>query len=724
MADQKLNVAFLWHQHQPYYKEETNGSDAGIYRMPWVRFHGTKDYFDIPALLLRFPKVKQNFNLVPSLLKQIEDYVDNGAIDRVLHLTLQDPARLSDQEKNEIKDRFFAASYERMIRPYKRYQNLFMRKKDGLPFNNQDILDLQIWYNLAWVGPLSRESAPFKDLFEKGEGFSAEDKTVLIEGHHAIMKKIIPTYRELAKKGQIELSVTPFYHPILPLLCDTHSAGIAMPNAPLPSLRYKHPEDADEQIRLAVTYFEKLFGYRPRGMWPSEGSVSPESVELIAKNGFHWFATDEEILKHSQTEHDSGKLLYQPYVCGTNSGNVNVVFRNHAISDAIGFIYAGKSAGEAVADLMFRMHRVREELLSGGHDPGNRLLCIILDGENCWEHFEQNGRPFLELLFQRLSEDKFVETILISEFLDKRFSKIEPKAAIRQIYSGSWINHNFQIWVGKPEENLAWDLLNETRDFLAEQQSGGSHKDETLREAWNELYIAQGSDWFWWFGDDHYADNKTDFDLLFRYHLRRVYQILGSDPPFQLYEQIMRSHTPGQPREARSPVRFLNPRIEGSESSFFEWLGAGEFNAFGDSDSMHLADNYIRQILYGFNLKQFFIRVDFFDGKLKGFEDECAVVLETIKPVPLKIRFHDNKVIALRAWGEVRSELEIDGQYRIDDIFEAALSFGSINLKPGERVTFFVSLEKEGVEVERRPGRDVVSFTVPDADFENRMWRV
>ncbi|HDZ10993.1 MAG TPA: glycoside hydrolase, partial [Bacteroidetes bacterium] len=335
-----IKIAFLWHQHQPYYKNP----DTDVYILPWVRLHGLKDYYDMVEILDNFPKIHQNFNLVPSLLLQLEDYVQNDAKDEILRKTEIPAAQLSEEDRLFLLKYFFMANPERLILPNPGYKRLFLKRRKNLSetglkqalrfFTNQDFLDLQVWYNLSWTGESHKNQEPFKSLIQKDYNFSEEDKSTLLENQKLVLAKILKKHKDLAEKGQIELSTTPFYHPIVPLLCDTQIARVAMPKVSLPTPGFKFPEDADRQIRDGLDYFEQRFGFKPKGMWPSEGSVSPKASSLFAKNGIQWIATDEEILFQSLAldklpAENRFRTLYRAYELTTSEGPIHYFFRDH-----------------------------------------------------------------------------------------------------------------------------------------------------------------------------------------------------------------------------------------------------------------------------------------------------------------------------------------------------------------------------------------------------------
>ncbi len=701
----KLNVAFLWHQHQPFYRVTT--PEGPFYLMPWVRFHAVKDYYDIPFLLKAFPSVRQNFNLVPSMLAQIEDYVANRASDNVLRLTRPAPGHLEPDDKKAILRQFFVANLDHMIKPYPRYAELWEKRKSP-DWSNQDWLDLQVWYNLCWIGQSWKKQEPFAGLFEKGRFFTEEDKTVLIEGHYAIMAQVIPLYRELFLSGQIELSVTPYYHPILPLLCDSDIHRISNPARPPVDFHFKHPEDADAQIKKAVTYFTRLFSKPPQGMWPSEGSVSAEAADLMRRNGLEWIATDEEILQHSETA-DGSHFLYQPWAWSTPSGPLAMVFRDHQLSDAIGFTYAKWKAGDAVRDFLARIEAIRQTLIQQRRNPSECLLNVILDGENCWEFYERNGEDFLMSLFAQLSDSATLRSCTISDFLKEHTGVLPARPRITRLHPGSWIGHNFDIWIGKhAEKNLAWKYLTEARALLESDDPGRRNT-----EAWETLYIAEGSDWFWWFGDDHQAENKQDFDELFRHHLRHIYGLLGVDVPGRLAQPIMQLEAADL---FTRPSANLTPRIDGIVSNYYEWQDAGVYEAAADSDAMHISEVWIQSILYGFDDTTLFIRVDFEPDRM-----------ETIRKDPgLSVRLEFYHADALRFSFDRPLAHGDDGAIRVafEDILEIAVPLPLLNIRPSDAIEMAVAIVRNEREIVRRPSRHRIVIDRPDRFFDKYLWSV
>jgi alpha-amylase/alpha-mannosidase (GH57 family) len=724
MSHTTLNVAFLWHQHQPYYKNFN-----GVYNMPWVRFHGTKDYLDMLLTLKEFPRIKQNFNLVPSLLLQIQDYVENEVKDNIWILTEIPANRLSIEEKEAILENFFLANVQYMIKPYKRFYELYLKYRYESPyttvkertgnFEEQDYRDLQIWYNLTWIGQVSRERPAIQALFEKERNFSEEDKIILFEETRAILREIVPLHKELWDAGQIELSTSPFYHPILPLLINSSVAKESNPECILPQNTFIHPEDADTQLRKGLAYFEELFGRKTAGIWPSEGSVSADTVQLIARHNIHWIATDEAILAKSLKEKFHSNRIYQPHLFHDSAKTIYIFFRDHYLSDTIGFVYNNWPEDRAVDDFVTRLHAIRQRIIeeSGEDALRSHIVSIILDGENCWEHYPDDGRPFMRKLYRRISEDELLKTVTFSEFLENK-----PETPnLYSLHPGSWINSNYNIWIGAEEDNRAWDLLKEVRDFLAAREKEGILTHDQLAEAWEQIYIAEGSDWCWWYGDDHSSSHDLEFDQLFREHLMKVYEIAGEEIPAALYQTI--KHTHFDRFASIRPLNFITPLIDGKISHFYEWVGAAVYDGSKTTQTaMHQVSRIIDKFYLGFDREHFYFRIDFFHKPDLLYEfvfsaktpRQTTVVFSPLRGVIEKFEHHLESI----------ENILLNPTFKLGEIFEAALSFKDLGLQKGELFGFQLIIKQNGQQVEIFPHTKIIEIEIPGDDYEFREWSV
>ncbi len=724
MTNNPLYVSFVWHMHQPYYKDPS----ADIYRLPWVRLHGTKDYLDMVEILKDFPAIRQNFNLVPSLLEQLNDYTDNNARDSFLEATRKRASDLGPDEKLFILENFFLANWENMIKPFPRYYELLVKRGTHFIqsdlvrtikyFSDADFLDLQVLFNLCWIDPFFRDNDPFlRMLSEKGRNYTEEEKDVLLEKQMDILKRIIPAYKQMASTGQIELSPSPFYHPITPLLCDTDIARTAMPGVNLPRNRFSCPEDARKQIEMGIAYFEKVFDYRPGGMWPSEGSVSEQVLKIMSSFGINWVATDEGVLAASlkkSLRDNSGRLadpqlLYRPY----RFEDVSIVFRDHTLSDLIGFVYSQWDPKKAADDLIAKLLNIRNSMPT----DRPRLVSIILDGENAWEYYKNDGRDFFLYLYEGLSREERLKTVTVSEFINN-FDRGE---SLEYLHPGSWINANFGIWLGHEEDNLSWDYLADTRKSLEHFQKDNPQAD--LEKAWKSIYIAEGSDWNWWYGDEHTTETQQEFDELFRLNLMQVYREMGEEIPAQLFVPILRHDRGVAPTLL---IRgFIRPTIDGLVTSYYEWYQGAELDVKKSGGSMHKSESLIMTIHYGFNKDYFFLRLD---PKIPfdAFDEGTELSIITSKPsevkitVPLKGKDIRATLFEKRDdnWILTKEITEV----AVQDIFEIGVPFADLKAEQNDEIHLFISIGKGTEEIERCPWRGHLIITVPTPDFEALMW--
>ncbi len=524
-----LYLAFLWHMHQPYYIVGRRAS------LPWVRLHAIKNYLHMAELLLDYPRIHATFNLVPCLLEQIVACLEGSVSDH--HLDLSRKGEWSPQEGRYLLANFFNVDGE-TIRVYPRYHELWQLRKEGHPFSDHDYRDLTAWFNLVWIDSrwLERDEV-LRSLVEKGRGFTAADVEAILAKQMEMMERIIPLYRELEEGGQVELTTSPYYHPILPLLVASQSAREASPELQVPP--FSHPEDAAEQIRQALEFHRLTFGQEPQGLWPPEGAVGEGVLPLLAGK-VRWIASDEEVLAKSlgtAIERDEGgqvvrpEVLYQPYLL-ENAPSLAILFRDRYLSDRIGFVYENWSPKSAAEDLVAHLRHIKEGLPEDGRPY---LVSIILDGENPWSKYEDNGDPFLRHLYSLLSHDEEIQTVTVSEYL----SRHPPQEKIGHLSTGSWIDHNLETWIGEPAQNQAWEYLRRTREALLSWQRDYAPADiETMGRAWQEIYAAEGSDWFWWYFSRNESPEEAILDKTFRGHLANVFTLMGVPVPDWLKEPI------------------------------------------------------------------------------------------------------------------------------------------------------------------------------------------
>lgn len=733
----EIALTFLWHQHQPYYPDDVSGENP----MPWVRLHGVKDYYGMALHLLEFPEMHCTINLVPSLLRQLLAYTERGASDRFLDVSRIPADGLSEDDSLFLLEHFFMANPDHMIRPFPRYAELYQRRalgrnsaRDALRrFQSRDLRDLQVWFNLTWVHPLAIEQDEcLRELREKGRNFTEEDRDALLAKQLEILKRIIPLHKELAERGQVELTTTPFFHPILPLLFDKKLAREAMPDVKLPRYTGGYLEDAAVHVRRAVEEHERIFGSNPKGMWPAEGSVCQSMLPLLAQHGIRWIATDEEVLSastHGAVSRDgrghvrNPEKLYQAYNVREGEAELGIVFRDHALSDLIGFHYQRSDPNAAAENFLSCLHGIGQVI--EGEEPA--LVSVILDGENCWEHYPGGGVDFLRALYKACTQTPGVKPMKVGDYLER----YPPRETLPRLFAGSWISHNFAIWIGHEEDNTAWDALHQTRESLRQKSEpeASARGNRSLAEAsafekaWEEIYIAEGSDWFWWFGDDHSSAQDALFDYLFRKHLQNVYILLGETPPPELGRPISRK---AQRVHYTIPRAFLDVKIDG-RYTFFEWVSAGRYICQNERGTMAMAtQGPLEELYFGFSLSLLLIRIDCDRPAKSALADYDVWRVGFVEPAGLEVRVSNPGKAEQRAEllrnGVVVPNVEI--AVGIDQIAELAVPFDALGVAVEEHLQFFVELLRDGQGHDRAPREGAIVLTRPSRDFEQIMWNV
>ncbi len=626
-----LRVIILWHQHQPFYKDLVTGE----YRLPWVRLHALKDYYGMVKLLDEFPNVHQTFNLVPSLITQIQDYAAGTAEDPFLRVAAKPVKELTRPELHFALRYLFQANPVNMIARYPRYQELWERfrstgdsaERAEKYFQLQDFTDLQVLSQLAWFDEFFLDDPEVATLIKKGRGYSVEEQRFVISRELELLAKVLPAHAEAAQRGSIEISTSAFYHPILPLVCDSNIGAASTPGLPLPHNRFRHPEDAREQLLRGLDLHQQVLGTRPQGVWPSEGSVSEEVLAIAQNLGVKWMATDEEVLGRSLgtafSRDGNGRLavelaekLYTIYHFENHQAEMNLIFRDHVISDLIGFVYAGMAPTDAASHLIHNIKQAAQPMLAQGRDA---VVPIILDGENAWEYYPRSGREFLRRFYDGLQRDPGIEAVTVSEAI-ARHRNFEQ---LTSLVPGSWIHANFNVWIGAPEDNRAWDYLYHARNFYSQNAARATEGQRKL--AFEEILIAEGSDWNWWYGPEHHSANDREFDELYRKHLSNVYQALGSRPPDYLAQPIIG----GAARPSVLPqTAYIHPRITGDMVRYFEWMGAAVYTADKRAGAMHGKSFFLDAVHAGIDENHVYGRLDFIE-KPPDIEFELVVNLES-----------------------------------------------------------------------------------------------
>jgi len=546
-----LKVVICWHMHQPDYR----GPDDSEYQLPWVYLHGIKDYTDMVFHLEEHPGARAVVNFAPVLLEQLADYAQQiqawlarGRLisDPVLAALAGPGLPLDSSSRKALVEACLRANQEHLINRSDVFAELaelarwMEDHESALDYLNDEFLaDLLVWYHLAWMGESVRvNDVRIKSLEKKGRGFTVDDRRRLVEVISEEISALVGRYRRLAEEGRVELSVTPYAHPIVPLLLDMDSAREAMPEAPMPELTAYPGGEARVRwhVRQGLATFEEHFGFRPAGCWPSEGAVSTASLVLLEEEGFRWAASGQQVLANSLrlqagVEELGAHWNHVPYRVG--KGKLTCFFRDDGLSDLIGFTYADWHADDAVGNLVEHL----ENIARANADKPDTLVSIIMDGENAWEYYPRNGYYFLSALYRRLTEHPDIRLTTFSEYLASRKTAVE---SLPDLVAGSWVYGNFSTWVGDPDKNRAWDMLGEAKKAFDRVVASGRMTAEAVEAAGLQLARCEGSDWFWWFGDYNPAATVSDFERLFRRQLSHLYRLLGEEPPIHLAQVFAR----------------------------------------------------------------------------------------------------------------------------------------------------------------------------------------
>jgi len=541
--DSKIKLVFCWHMHQPQYLDPSSGK----YRLPWTYLHAIKDYVDMAAHLEEVPGARSVVNFTPTLIEQIEDYaqevhdfldvgrpINDPMLDALASPVLPD----SVDERLQLAENCLKANHERLVAIYPQFQLLadmvhWMRKRPDSAnyFNDQFLADILVWYHLAWLGEtVRRTDERVEHLMEKGSNFSLRERRLLMAVIGDLLAGIIPRYKKLADEGIVELSMTPYAHPIMPLMLDINSAKDAMPDVELPRFE-QYPDGANRvrwHVEKGLEVFENAFGRKPVGVWPSEGGISEDTVRILDEYGFKWTASGETVLANSlrkQYGHDVSALkewLHMPYdLFDTKMAGF---FRDDGLSDSIGFKYHKWHGDDAVADFINNVLNIADQCGGGNCN----VVSVILDGENAWEYYPANGWYFLSALFRELAEHPRIHLATYEELLERDDVVSLP---LSDMAAGSWVYGTFSTWIGEKDKNRGWEMLYDAKKCFDEVLESRQLTDERIAAIERQLAVCEGSDWCWWFGEYNPEGSVSDFERLYRRQLVALYQLMGESPP-------------------------------------------------------------------------------------------------------------------------------------------------------------------------------------------------
>ncbi len=709
----RVHLAILWHMHQPLYRDPATRA----YVMPWTRLHALKDYWGIVKMAEEFPGVHMTVNVVPSLGLQLEEYASGKFDEPWFELATRPADGLEVADKLAILAQGFQVNRDTLLRRWPRYLELYGRVQEtgradaAAEFGPREWRDLQLLSQLAWMDEEYLAHDPVvSTLSHKGANFTEEDKIHLREKQLELLARVLPAYKAAAARGQVELSTTPYYHPILPLLCDTDMGRVSNSHAPVVQPAFRHPEDAREQLRRAREYHQRVFGQAPAGLWPSEGSVSDEALWLAAEQGFRWFASDEGVLGRSlgvgfgrdgAGVPENAHFLYAPLRVRLGEREITGIFRDHYISDLVGFVYSRMDQRAAAEDLHRRIRLIGERVRTGRPVT----VGLILDGENAWEYYPGNGREFLREFYRRIQNDGDIRALTVSEALDQA----GEIAAVGGVCPGSWINANFDVWIGHAEDVQAWHLLREARDFYSQAErrraagEAGAPSDVQMATAYESLLAAEGSDWCWWYGPEHSSAHDAEFDALYRKHLTAIYAALGAHAPEHLAQPIKRA---GERAVVIRPTGALEVRVDGRVSSYFEWLGAGLYAADRQSGSMHGRRFFLHELHYGFDHENLYLRVDPILGVLDELKRcEFQLTLRTPNELRITARIEGGEVAASSVQASGAGAASAEGRVAVafDRILEVQVARELLAGRRQAALSVSVALWQGGLPVDLLP---------------------
>ena len=756
--DDALNLAIVWHQHQPYYKNVLTGK----YEMPWVRVHTSQEYLDSPKILMEHPGVTVTFNIVPSLIEQIEDYAENGVLDRNTEWLEKGIDGLTEVEKHTLQFEFFwvpSWQYNQDNEASRFYHYLHNKTMHNLTpetimmdalLPDDELFDLCVLYHLFQISPWYAQGRYEEDerdqgilaLYDKYGGFDQADLDYVLDKQIGLMADVLPVYAEARDRGQAEIITSPYSHPILPLLM--------MPGWYNEGGRFVHKEawydDVVKHLDMAKEMYRGYFGDDPVGMWPSEQSVSQAVIEPIADAGIKWMISDEMVLAASGFDTDDNNVLCRPYIVEDGGKQINMVFRDRVISDRIAWQYGKMDAKAAVDDFLAYVGDVKNSL----DDPADSLLTVALDGEN-WMFMSfverDNGRTFLDELYGRLKNTDWIRTVGVWEHIERHppdpvLEKIDTLAENCPNGAGSWIDGTMSTWSGEEEESLGWERLIAARDLVVSRQKENP-ADPALEDAWKSVYAAEGSDWFWWYGLDQDSGYDELWDELYKIHLMNIYTSLGEEFPPYLKNLWLPPEEP-----TRKATDVIDPGIDGYAIPG-EWEGA---YAFSDVDDAAVPDEWdIEGLEVGYSSRNLYLKLNMARDDLrylwKNEEVDLALYLGAPNARDMNIfstnyvtKFGENplnypakwriKIILDEVLGSGRTKFavyEADGKenwvYKLDktgeetavgEVMEIAIPFKTLEIAAGDefRLRAVIANTSSGKDVDIAP-RFPCSIRVP-----------
>ena len=668
--------------------------------------------------------VRATVSFSPVLLDQLDHYLDGGT-DLYVDLTMRPAEDLSSEQRSFLLQHFFSTHWERVLFPVARYRELLDRRGREKPpggwevvhpqFSPQDLRDLQVLFNLVWLGSTAKEDSEIRSLLDRGRDFTEADKEVVLGKQRELIAGLLPRWKALQAEGQVEVACSPYYHPVLPLLIDSNTARRPMPKINLPE-RFAQPADAGLQIGLARDRVEQAFGHPPAGLWPPEGAISPETVALTCTHGVRYLATDARVLYHSLDERGSAPgrhRIYQPY----KVGDCTVFFRDTDLSVRVAVEYPRWDDQQAAAaDFVQRVLGVSKVArLDNGAAP---LVLVALPGEDPWEAYPGRGKPFFNALYGLLSRTENIRTVTLEQRLDEHPATI----GLDYLHSGSWVEGNFAMWIGDPEKNTAWNRLRRTRNRVSRAETTGEVDDAALDQARTHVMRAEGSDWFYWMGEPFHSVEGEVYEHLFKSHLMAAYHALGDTPPAELSRPIEKGEAVVP---LRQPTAFIQPSMSGHRTSFYEWREAGFFRVPAGGSVYH-EHGFLAGIYWGFDPGRIYLRLDPIETfqLARSLVTEMDIWIELTQPDrSIQAHLHHDEVPELalcscHAGSEESVGLGVVKEVAVEEVIELSIPLARMGLAQGARPGLIIHFHKDGEELSRIPANGVIEVEVPAHGYE------
>lgn len=753
----KLSIAFIWHMHQPNYR--TPGDNVML--MPWTRLNSIKTYSGMFKYFKKYPDLKLNFDFSPVLLDAILGYANGEISDLHYNLTLTPVEELTQDDMEFILNYFFELDFNNVISKYPRFVDLYKRRFakeeiDTDDFSMSGYSDIMTLFDLVWFTEEQIKEYPeVAEIIKKGKYFTSKHREILLSAQRSIMSKIIPDIKRYVSESKIEVLACPYYHPIMPLVADMDIAKNSSLRYSVPEEHIKMPDTAFAQIKKGIERIQEILGVTPRGMWAPEQCINKETLEMMAENGIQWTLSDEKVLSHALNKEfirDFKGYHQDPFdICSVYSANVKgdndikILFRDAVLPTLISFEYPNYDAKTAAKDLYDRIKIIANKFINAPLD--NHLLTIAMDGENAWCNYSDGGDAFLDELYKLISEDETLQTVRVSDYIDEitHFRKINSE----KISCES--NGDYRFWTAEPVKNTAWSRLYSVYKDLKVFEQDETIDKQKIAEAYEQLYTAQGSDWFWWFGEPNDSGQDHLFDFLFREHLKEVYNILEKPVP-EYFDEPLTSFT-GKP--SRIPKGLITPTLSGKSSYEEEWKNAGSidipssplmqenklFNriCFGcDYDNLYLLFD-VNKFVYSLQsndsqIYQVYIYIktnkDEFQytapvRPLNKTENICSLIKNGYTH-EIKLTFIQDKIFPLFLSKAVKNNLWViqknnNVEYVYDEVIEIKIPFDDLNTEVGEKIDFFLINGTFGRTEEIYPQDLWLTIKRPDKNIVNNI---